>query len=225
MIHFPEIDLKDKNMRVMLFILVLLLFFFNNFEIKTLVSILVIIVIINQYTIIKENISTKIMNKKGKNPLLLNYNNKIENLLKKVKKFRKKSPHNYKEGMYYWVHFMKNLDLLENDNLYNYNQYFENAYHYLQKSTNIFQALGVEAKERKYIEAAKYNDFVDSKELMEITGVAQELYQEGYSILYNISLRLNKKWRENPHVMNKEIVFEHPTPFDKSSSFHYDYYQ
>ena len=60
---------------------------------------------------------------------------------------------------------------------------------------------------------------------MEITSVSQELYQEGYSILYNLSLRLNKKWKENPHVMNKEIVFEHPTPFDKSSSFHYDYYQ
>jgi hypothetical protein len=127
--------------------------------------------------------------------------------------------------MYYWVHFMKNLDLLEDDNLYNYNQHFDMAYNYLQKSTNSFQALGVEAKERKYIDAAKYNDFVDSKGLMEITGVAQELYQEGYSILYNLSLRLNKKWKENPHVMNKEIVFDHPVPFDKNSSIHYDYYQ
>jgi len=25
--------------------------------------------------------------------------------------------------------------------------------------------------------------------------------------------------------VNKEIVFEHPTPFDKNSSNHYDYYQ
>ena len=75
--------------------------------------------------------------------------------------------------MYYWVQFMKNIDLLEDHNLYNYNQYFDNAYHYLQKSMNLFQALGVEAKRRKYIDAAKYNDFENSKDLMDITKSSQ----------------------------------------------------
>ena len=225
MIHFPEIDLKNKNIRVIIFILAILLFFFNNFETKTLVSILVIFVIINQYSITKTNIHKKLINKKGENPLLLNYNNKIENLLKEIKKYKKKSPHNYKEGMYYWVYFMKNVDLLEDNNLYNYNQYFENAYFYLQKSMNLFQALGVEAKERKYIDATKYNDFQNSKDLMEITKVVKELYQESYLILYNLSLRLNKKWRADPHIMNKEIIFNHPVPFDKNVSHHYDFYQ
>ena len=42
---------------------------------------------------------------------------------------------------------------------------------------NLFQALGVEAEERKYIDAAKYNDFENSKDLMEITYVVKELYQ------------------------------------------------
>ena len=125
MIHFPEIDLKNKNIRVIIFIIAIFLFFLNNFEIKTLVSILVIFVIINQYTTIKENIDKRIINKKETSPLLLNYNNKIENLLKKIKKYKKRSPHNYKEGMYYWVHFMKNIDLLEDHNLYNYNHYFD----------------------------------------------------------------------------------------------------
>ena len=225
MINFPEIDFKNKDIRVIVFFITILLFFFNNFETKTLVSILVIFVLINQYSITKETIQNKLINKKGKNPLLLNYNNKIENLLKEIKKYKKRSPHNYKEGMYYWVHFMKNLDLLEDDNLYNYNQYFDNAYFYLQKSMNLFQALGVEAEERKYIDAAKYNDFKNSKELMEITGVVGELYQESYLIMYNLSLRLNKKWRADPHVMNKEIIFDHPVPFDKDSSLSYDFYQ
>ena len=225
MINFPEIDLKNKNIRIILFILSLFLFFLNNFETKTLVSILVLFVIINQYSTIKENIETKVVNHKEKAPLLLNYNNKIERLLKKIKKYKKKSPYNYKEGMYYWVQFMKNIDLLEDHNLYNYNQYFDNAYHYLQKSMNLFQALGVEAKERKYIDAAKYNDFENSKDLMDITKVVNELYQESYLILYNLSLRLNKKWKEDPHIMNKEIVFDHPIPFDKNALEHYDYYQ
>ena len=77
MINFPEIDLKNKNIRVIIFVLSLLLFFLNNFETKTLVSILVLFVIINQYSTIKENIETKIVNHKEKSPLLLNYNNKI----------------------------------------------------------------------------------------------------------------------------------------------------
>tara|TARA_B100000214_G_scaffold58799_1_gene38092 strand:+ start:12271 stop:12948 length:678 start_codon:yes stop_codon:yes gene_type:complete len=225
MIKFPEIDLKNINIRVIIFILSIFLFFLNNFETKTLVSILVIIVVINQYSTIKDNIKTKIINDKEKSPLLLNYNNKIESLLKKIKKYKKKSPYNYKHGMYYWVQFMKNVDILENDDLYHYNQYFENAYNYLQKSMNLFQALGVEAKERKYIDAAKYNDFEDSKDLMEITNVVKELYRECYSIMYNLSLRLNEKWKNNPHVLNKEIVFDHPLPFDKRSSEHFDYYQ
>ena len=81
MINFPEIDLKNKNIRVIIFVLSLLLFFLNNFETKTLVSILVLFVIINQYSTIKENIETKIVNHKETPPLLLNYNNKIERLL------------------------------------------------------------------------------------------------------------------------------------------------
>ena len=90
---------------------------------------------------------------------------------------------------------------------------------------NLFQALGVEAEERKYIDAAKYNDFENSKDLMEITYVVKELYRECYSIMYNLSLRLNEKWKNDPHVLNKEIVFDHPLPFDKKSSEHFDYYQ
>ena len=225
MMNFPEIDLKNQNVRIIFFVLSVLLFFFNNFETKTLVSILVIFVIINQYTTIKKNINENIIQKSGNSQILLNYNNKIENLLKKIKEYKKKSPYNYKEGMYYWVLFMKNIDLLEDNNLYNYNHYFENASYYLQKSMNLFQAFGVEAEERKYIDATKYNDFENSKDLMEITNVVNELYQESYSIMYNLSLRLNKKWKENPHVFNKEIIFDHPMPFEKNSSKHFDYYQ
>ena len=60
MMNFPEIDLKNQNVRIIFFALSVLLFFFNNFETKTLVSILVIFVIINQYTTIKKNINENI---------------------------------------------------------------------------------------------------------------------------------------------------------------------
>ena len=77
MMNFPEIDLKNQNVRIIFFALSVLLFFFNNFETKTLVSILVIFVIINQYTTIKKNINENIIQKSGNSQILLNYNNKI----------------------------------------------------------------------------------------------------------------------------------------------------
>ena len=222
MINFPEIDLKNEKVRVIFFVLGVMLFFFNQFQEKTLLSIIVIFIIINYYYVTRKTIQDKVITKKS--PLLLNYNNKIEKLLKKIKKFKKRSPHNYKEGMYYWVHFMKNIDLLEDDDLYHYNDYFENAQNYLQKSVNLFQSLGTEANERKYIDASNYNDFVNSKELMDHTNVVQELYKESHEILYNLSLRLNEKWKKDPHIMNKEIIYDHPHPNDNYISKHYDYY-
>ena len=111
---------------------------------KALISILVIIFLINQSSMIKKNINQKIIKQGDKDEnLILNYNNKIANLLKKVKKYKKKSPTNYKEGMYYWTQFIKQINILENDNLFNYVQYFEKAHTYLQKATNIFQGFGV----------------------------------------------------------------------------------
>ena len=224
MINFTEIDLKNKNNRIIIFILSLFLLFLNHFETKTLVSILVMIILINQYSSLKENIGTKLINNKEKSPPLINYNNKIEGLLNEIKKYKKMSRYNYKRGMHYWYQFVKTIDLLENDDLYNYNQYFENAFYYLRISTNIFQSFGVEAEERNYIDAIKYNDLEVSKDMMNITKVVKELYKEGYLILYNLSLRLNKKWEENPHILNKEIIFNHPLPFDKTSTNNYDYY-
>ena len=79
MINFPEIDLKNTDIRVLIFILSLFLFFFNRFELKTLVSIIVVFLIINYYSETKKILKEKML-LKNKN-ILLNYNNKIENLL------------------------------------------------------------------------------------------------------------------------------------------------
>ena len=70
MMNFPEIDLKDKNIRVVIFILMLLMMFFNNFETKTLLSILVVFVVINQYSITKKNITENIVYNYNKSGLI-----------------------------------------------------------------------------------------------------------------------------------------------------------
>lgn len=222
MINFPEIDLKNEKIRVIIFVLSVMLFFFSQFNEKTLLSIIVIFIVINYYASTQKTIKDKVITKKS--PLLLNYNNKIERLLKKIKKFKKQSPHNYKEGMYNWVQFMKNIDRLEDDTLHNYNQYFDNAVNYLHRSVNLFQSLGTEAEERRMIDATYYNEYIDSKDLMEHTKTVQELYQESHEILYNLSLRLNEKWKKDPHILNKEIVYLHPHPNDNYLTDQYDYY-
>ena len=221
MINFPEIEFKNKKNLVTIFFLTMLFFFFNFYDVKILVSLLLIIVFLTQYDTVQEKINKDIITKKK--DISVNYNNYIEKSLKKLKKYKKKSPHNYGQAMHYWKSFMKTLDTLENEDLYNYNQYFDQALIYLQNSINLFQGLGVESYDRKYVDGLKYNDFTSSKELMEISKISKELYNEGYSLLYNLSLRLNKKWKENPHVFNKEIIIDHPLPFDKGLN-HFDFY-
>ena len=224
MINFPEIELKDKNILIIIFVITLMLFFFNYLDIKVLISILVIFYIINQYPTLKKNINENILDINKKSKIPIKYNHKISKLLSKLKKYKKKSPYNYKQGMYYWTQFMKLIDLLEDDNLHHYNQYFENAHQYLQKATNTFQSLGVEAEERKYIQALKYKDFEDSKDLSKISKISKQLYQEGYLLLYNLSLRLNQKWEISPSVFNKQIVLDHPLPNDNYLSNHFEFY-
>lgn len=221
MINFPEIDLKNEKVRVMFFLIIIFIFFLNHFDIKTLVSIIIVFIIINNFKSTKKNLKNHLFKDET---LMLNYNNKIENILKRIKKYKKISPYNFKEGMYNWVHFLKNLDILEDDTLFHYNPYFDKAYDYLIRCVNSLQALGTEAEELKYIDAAKYNEFINSKGLMEITADVRELYEISYEILYNLSLRLNEKWKKNPNTLNKEIVFVYPLPYDKTNVPQYNYY-
>ena len=74
------------------------------------------------------------------------------------------------------------------------------------------------------IDATYYNEYIDSKDLMEHTKNVQELYQESHEILYNLSLRLNEKWKKDPHILNKEIIYLHPHPNDNYLTDQYDYY-
>ena len=72
----------------------------------------------------------------------------------------------------------------------------------------------VGSKERKYIDGMEYGDFESSKDLKKGGNIVKELYKEGNSLLYNLSLRLNKKWEKGPNIHNKEIIFNSPEPYD-----------
>ena len=219
MIYFPEIDLQNKKTVIIISLITLLLLFFSKFENNTLLVILVIIAIITQLNKVNDNINN-LFDKKGKT---YNYNNKIENLLNGLKKYKYKSPYKYNQAMKYWKKFIKTLYILEDDKLTNYNHYFEDAHNYLINSINMFQSFISNTSEREYVDGMKYGDYGNTKEMNNITYLTKELYHEGYTLLYNLSLRLNKEWERNPNVHNKEIVYGYPQPYNKVSKS-YDFY-
>ncbi len=64
MIHIPEIDLKNKKVMITIFILCILFFLLGNIDIKTIVSIIVIFYLFNQYDDFKKNINKNVLTKK-----------------------------------------------------------------------------------------------------------------------------------------------------------------
>ena len=49
------------------------------------------------------------------------------------------------------------------------------------------------------------------------------LMKEGYDILYNLSIYLNKKWVEKPNIHTKEIIFDYPLAINDTDT-NFDYY-
>ena len=195
-------------------------FLFNALEVKSLISIILLIIIIINYSNVKSLLSNNLF--KDTATISVNYNNKIEELLKQIKKYKKRDRMGYINGMKYWYNFIEKINLLEEEGIYNHNQYFENAEFYLIASINAFQNLSVNSYDEKYIESLKYGDFEETKELKEISKITKELYTEGYNILYNISNVLNKKWKSKPNIHTKEIIMDYPLAFNSdNSSFNY----
>lgn len=214
MINFPEIDLKNEKLLISIFLIVVGLLFFNVLEIKSLISIIVIVLIVINYSEVKKKLSEDLFKKSDK--ISVNYNNNIENLLNRLKKYKKIDKNGYRSGMKYWYKFIETINLLEDDNIHNYNQYFENAQLYLKESINSFQSLSINSYDERYIEALKYGNFDETKEMKDISEIVNKLNKEGYNILYNLSLELNEKWNKNPNIHTKEIVMEYPLPVNHS---------
>jgi len=195
------------------------LFLMYYIDIKYVLIIFVAMYIYNDYDNIKKKIMKTIKPEKNK----IEYNNKIENLFNKLKKYNKKNRTQYGEGLYYWKKFIKILKKLENDNLQNYNQYFDRAFDYLKQSVNNFQSISISIRERDLLDGIKFNDFTNAKATKGISILAKNLYEEGYLLLYNLSLRLNERWKENPNIYTKQIIMDHPLAFNETDTS-FDFY-
>jgi len=133
------------------------------------------------------------------------YNSRVENILKKMKKFKKYNKVSYKTGVKYLRKFFKTVKVLEYDNLYNRNQYYELANDYLKEALNHFQSISVSMPERSLKNAIKLGDFEELKKTNELSDILKELNKECYYILLNIGYVFNEKWSEKPNIYTREI--------------------
>ena len=103
-----------------------------------------------------------------------------------------------------------------------YNQYFDKAFDYLKESVNYFHSINVSISEKTLIDGIRDSDFTTALS-KEISLLSKDLYKEGYLILYNLSIKLNKRWKENPNINSKPIIFDHPLSYnyiDNSFNFY-----
>ena len=163
MINFSKIDLTDNKLLLTLFFLLLLIFILSKVSINLIIIFifLILLFLLYQYMNKDKKIDKKIDNKE----VDTYYNNNIKKLIKKLKKYKHLSPYNYIKGISLWKVFIKHLEKLEDKKLYNYSQYFENAYFNLKTSINTFMEISTNSNELKYIDGMEYGDFDNSKEL------------------------------------------------------------
>lgn len=212
------IELYNTKFFIIIAVFFILYFLLEKLDIKIVVILLAILYFFKEYFKDFEKKTKDIIeNKNDEKKFYKKYNTDIEDTLKKIKKYKKISPINYKQGIYYWKLFMKQIKQLEHSELFHYDQYFDKAEMYLKKSVNSFQGLIVSREESTLIDGLKYHDFDYSKDL---SNLIKELYRQGYLLLYNFSLTYNEKWKENPNRYNSQIILDYPQSYDKSIDNH-----
>ena len=188
-------------------------------DMKYAIIALIALYLLKEYSQIKNTVVKELKPPKVR----IEYNSNIKDILESLKKFKKRSKNQYLKGVYYWNKFIKTVQILEDDSLENYNPYFDKAFDYLKESVNYFHSINTDVPERDLVDGLKHNDFTNAKKTKEVAKLSKKLYKEGYLLLYNLSLKLNKKWKENPNINNKQIILDHPLPYnDKNTSF--DFY-
>ena len=151
----------------------------------------------------------------------IHFNDDLEELLTKMRKFRKYNPQSYDSGYNYIKMFMYTVHDLEKDDISHPKQYFENAQLYLKKSLNLFQSITLSVPEENFIHTLKYNKFETNKLSNRIGELCKKLYKQCYYILYNLSLRFNEDFFKKPDIYKTEInlnadVVEESNTFDHS---------
>lgn len=201
--------LQNHNLPTNIFIFVLGISLLQFLDSKILTAITVFtIVVVNIPTLLKYGDNEPRVKHESKKDQISDdmfYNSRVEDILKRLKKFKKYNKVSYKTGVKYLRKFFKTVKVLEYDNLYNRNQYYELANDYLKEALNYFQSISVSMPERSLNDGIKLGDFETLKKTNELSDILKELHKECYYILLNIGYLFNEKWSEKPNIYTREI--------------------
>ena len=137
--------IQNRDIQTNLFIFILCVSLIQFFDTKIIMGVgLFIFIILNYEHIISVgNTDTKVKGEIKKHDISddMYYNTTIHDLLIQLKIYKKYNKVSYKDGVKYMRKFFKTIKILENNDIYNHNHYFENALIYLQTSINHFQSI------------------------------------------------------------------------------------
>ena len=229
------IDIKDiiiqSNVKYLIICIFLLFIIANNLNtnIIFMISILLFIIvnyknILNTLNEMKNNIprKDKIIEDNFRKKKDINFDNNLNKYLNKLKRFKRYSPINYNEGYNYLKMFIFMIHDLERDDISHPKQYFENAQLYLRKALNHFQSIGLSVPEENYIHALKYNKLETNKLSNKIGKICKKLYKYCFYLLYNLSLRFDEDFFNDPNSYKNEIGIN--TDLVEESNI-YDYHE
>lgn len=152
----------------------------------------------------------------------INFSEELDKYLYKLRKFKKYNPNSYDEGYKYMKMFMHSIHDLERSDISHPKQYFENAQLYLKKSLNYFQSIGLSIPEESYIQSLKYNkDNKDNNLSNRIGKLCKKIHKYCSYILYNLSLRIDKDFIDNPNIYKNHIAIN--SDFIEESNIHDSY--
>ena len=206
----------DQNIITLLFFLIICIFIFKDTNIQIIFIISSIFYILGNYKNVKKNLIEieqshsnvkHIIQDNIKHRKELHINDNINDILKELKEYKKYNKNAYRTGYKYLKLFLYTFHEIENNNVKHGNIIFDNAFLYLREAVNNFQSISISVPQESYYHSLKTNNYKENKLGNNIGKLCKDLYQEGYYMLTNISLKLNGLWKQKPDIYSKEITF------------------
>ena len=204
---------KLDTMTLLLFLIILFVIVFHKNIFSTLNE-------LNQ----NENKKEKFIDKNKKVKKEIFFDEKINSLLLQFKRYKKYNKISYNEGYKYIQLFFYTIHDLEKDAIKHPRQIFENAELYLKQGLNSFQSLSISVPEDSYINSLKYNDMESTKLSTKVGKLCKELQEHCYYLLYNLSLRFDKDFIDNPDIYKKEISLNTDNVSESNTFMKYELY-
>jgi len=195
---------------IMLLIIILLYFLHSN----VIVGIFIILIILYLYKYQNKYIKEfkKIIEPVKTDNNNNHYNENINILLDKIKKYKKYNLNEYNTGIKYYHIFMNNIHKLENRNLKHSKQYLDNAKYFLTKSINHLQFITNNISDKNLIHGIKYEDFTEQKKLKKLHKLIDDLYQLSFKILFTLSNDKEQEFLNDPNIYSGHVSFVEPEP-------------